>query len=143
MSLPLIGFYEIFRVPAGWTNIAYAGYINQDQSSTNIFQKQSLILQDIHGNELLLGGYESFSGSWFAAQDGMFVDRINRQITSTTRQDGSDYHGGWYGNTDIGVSGTFTKPFNLDNRVILYFKVEASMGGGYTSCGARGKLAYN
>lgn len=142
-SPPPTGYHEIFRVPAGWTNISYAGYINQDQSSTNIFQKQGIILQDIHGNELLLAGYESNGGSWYAQQSGLFIDRVNRQITSASSQGGSNNQGGWYGNTDIGANGTFTKPFNLDNRVILYFKVEASMGGGYTSCAASGKLAYN
>ncbi|WP_155990542.1 hypothetical protein [Paenibacillus graminis] len=142
-SPPPTGYHEIFRVPAGWTNISYAGYINQDQSSTNIFQKQGIILQDIHGNELLLAGYESNGGSWYSQQSGLFIDRVNRQITSTNTQGGSNNQGGWYGNTDIGANGTFTKPFNLDNRVILYFKVEASMGGGYTSCAASGKLAYN
>ncbi|MBT2287968.1 hypothetical protein J7E73_02255 [Paenibacillus albidus] len=136
------GHYEIFRINAGWTNISFSGRMTQYQSSTNIYQKQSLILQDIHGNELTLSGIEYSSSSY--NMFGLYIDRVNRQITTVgTPQEENAATGGWPGQTDIGVNGTFSKPFNMDNRVILYFKIEASMGGGFTACSAKGKVAYN
>lgn len=141
---PVGGYYEIFRILGGYTNISFAGRISMNISSFNTYQKMSFVIQDIYGNELGLLKFELTGSSNFAEQYGMFVDRINRQITTVFGGSGyPDSHGGWSADTDIGMNGTFSKPFDMNNQIIAYFKVEASLGGGFTSMSMNGKLAYN
>lgn len=141
---PVGGYYEIFRIPGGYTNISFAGRISMNISSFDTYQKMSFVIQDIYGNELGLLKFELTGSSDYAEQYGMFVDRVNRQITTVFGGSGyPDSHGGWSADTDIGMNGTFSKPFDMNNQIIAYFKVEASLGGGFTSMSMNGKLAYN
>lgn len=136
---------ELLRVNAGFTNISFAGILQVIISARNgVSQGAGLVLIDIHGNELFLTGYKELdSGTTYTmTHHGMFIDRVNRQITSVYGGGNNEY-GGWWGTTDIGVNGTFSKPFNLDNRVILAYRTYYTMGGGYNDCWIQGKLAYN
>ena len=141
---PVGGYYEAFRIPSGWSNISFAGMIYLWMSSTNVYQRCSFVVQDIHGQELTLTAHNYVPNyNQTNTTHGLFVDRINRQFTTVFAGSGYENSGGWMGESDIKQNGTFTKPMNLDNQLIFYFKVEASMGGGYTSLDLTGKVAYN
>ncbi|CQR51490.1 hypothetical protein [Paenibacillus riograndensis] len=137
---------EIFSIPAGWTNVSLAGIVSTRLSSVSGFNgRVQLLLRDIHGQELLLSE-NSWGGEGSNWQDssGLFIDRVNRQITTDGEVSGApESHGGWQGNSDIGMNGTFAKPFNLDNRISLIYRVISVVSAGYSTVFVRGKVAYN
>ncbi|MNB67607.1 hypothetical protein D3C87_1040780 [compost metagenome] len=136
---------EIFSIPAGWTNVAVAGLVSVRLSSISGFNSRvQLLLRDIQGNELLLSenSWGGEGSNWYDSS-GMYIDRAARRITTEPDVSGApDVHGGWQGITDIGMNGTFSKPFNMDNRITLLYRVVAVVNPGYSSAYVIGNVVY-
>lgn len=99
-------------------------------SSTNIYQWAALVVQDIAGRELIISSlpYQP-SYSRYSQRNGFFVDRPNRRIKTWWNGSGYENQGGWEGNSDIGPEGSVANQnFDFNNRLIFYFRVDASMG---------------
>jgi hypothetical protein len=132
---------EMFRFPAGFTIGSFAGSILFGTSNNNSHQDHSIVLQDIHGNRLVLIRHfvDGWSMSTTQQATGLIVDKRSRRITMPSTQ----YMWGFGHDGDIAADGSFSKPFNMDGEVMLVHVVVASLGGGYSTASARGAAVWN
>jgi hypothetical protein len=132
---------EMFRFPAGFTIGSFAGSILFGTSNNNSHQDHSIVLQDIHGNRLVLIRHfvDGWSMSTTQQATGLIVDKRSRRITMPSTQ----YMQGFGHDGDIAADGSFSKPFNMDGEVMLVHVVVASLGGGYSTASARGAAVWN